>query len=136
MGVYVPGSLLPYDFGLGGPALDGTWNRQKIERPFHVDTTRNDAHPNVALPFLLPGFVLSLRALTDYNVLYSSAVVWFSVGFGALLVLAARAGDSAARKMETTIAFFVVCLGYGYGISVEANTLLDRSPGTKLHCEG
>lgn len=54
----------------------------------------------MALPFLLPGFVLSLRALTDYNVLYSSAVVWFSVGFGALLVLAARTVDSAARKWK------------------------------------
>jgi hypothetical protein len=98
---------------------------------FRVDTNRNDTHPNVALPFIFPGLVLMLRSVSDYNVLQSPAVAWFSIGIGGLLCLSAFAVDPTLRgKVGTTASLFAFSLAYGYGFAIEANTLLDRSPGT------
>lgn len=98
---------------------------------FRVDANRNDAHPNVAMPFLLPGLVLMLRSVSDFNVLQSSVVALPSVGIGSLLCLSLFTIDPTARKNRiTAISFFVFSLIYGYGVTVEVNVLLDRSPAS------
>jgi len=97
---------------------------------FRLDTNRSDAHPNVAITFIVPGSVLMLRSLVDFNVLQSPAVALFSIGMGGLLCLSAVVVDPTVRaKVINAAALSAFCLAYGYGITIEANTLLDRSPG-------
>jgi hypothetical protein len=96
---------------------------------FRIDANPNDAHPNVVVPFLLPGSVLLLRSVRDYNLLLSPAVAWVSIGIGGLLCLSAYKADSTVRRKGVTLAaLFAFSLAYGYGVAIEANVLLDRSP--------
>jgi hypothetical protein len=96
---------------------------------FRVDANRNDAHPNVAIAFIFPGMVLGLRSVLDYDIVYSLAVVWFTIGIGGLLCLSAIAVDPSLRgKVGTIAGLLVLSLAYGYGTVIEANALLDHSP--------
>jgi hypothetical protein len=96
---------------------------------FRVDADRNDVHPTVAVAFLVPPMVLLLRAVTDFNVVQSPPVVWFSVGIGGMLLLTIFVADPSRRgKLGSIIAIGLFCFAYGYGVAIEINVLLDRSP--------
>jgi hypothetical protein len=98
---------------------------------FRVDQNRNDSHPNVAIPYIFPGMVLMLRSMFDYNIVSSSAVAWFSIGIGGLLCLSAFAADSTMREnVVNAVALAALSLPYGYGVAIEANSLLDYSSET------
>jgi hypothetical protein len=98
---------------------------------FRIDSYRNDAHPTVAIAFIAPGMVLAARSLLDFNTVYSWAVLWFAIGIGVPLCLAARAVDPSVRaKPATLVAMFLFSIAYGFGAAMQANTLLDRSTGT------
>ena len=72
--------------------------------------------------------VLSLRAVTDFNVVQTLAVVAVSVGIGGCLLLTTFVADPSRRgKVGSCIAIGLFCLAYGYGVAVEANVLFDRS---------
>lgn len=94
---------------------------------FRLDTSRNDAHPNVAIPFIFPGMILLLRS-TDFNIIPSMTIAWASAGIGILLCSAAIAADSTLRtKPGSFVAILAFSLVYSYGAAVEANVLLDHS---------
>jgi hypothetical protein len=95
---------------------------------FRMDTTPTDSHPNVAVPFILPGMVLVLRSVADYNVFQSLNVAWLSTGLGGLLCFAAyRVDPTLGKKIGTLIIMFVFSVAYGYGFVIETNVLLDHS---------
>jgi len=98
---------------------------------FRIDSPRNDAHPTVAIAFIAPGMVLAARSLLDFNTVYSWAVLWFAIGIGVPLFLAAYAVDPSVRaKPATLVAIFLFSIAYGFGSAMQTNTMLDRSTGT------
>lgn len=97
---------------------------------FRIDENRNDVHPSVGIAFVLPGMILLLRAVIDYEVFQSATAVVLYVALGGALALAANAVDPTVRTRKVNaLALFAFCLAYGYGLTIEANTLLDHSPG-------
>lgn len=95
---------------------------------FRIDEYKNDAHPSVALLFLLPGMALCLRAVLDVQIVgwKESALLASVVGLS-LWAVALWSDRSMKKKKSTCIAMFFFSLGYGYGAGIEANVLLDRS---------
>lgn len=97
---------------------------------FRADVLKNNAHPSVAYALIFPGTVLCLRAVLDYDVLQSvyAAALYVFVGcafFTAILIF-----DPTQRSRRGILpVFFLVGVAYGYGVIVEANAWLDRSPG-------
>jgi hypothetical protein len=97
---------------------------------FRADELKNDAHPSVAYALLFPGIVLCLRAVLDYDVLQSAFAVALYVLAGGALFAAILIFDPTQRsRLGILPVFFLVGIAYGYGVIVEANALLDRSPG-------
>jgi hypothetical protein len=95
---------------------------------YRLDQERNDAHPNLAIPFVLPGAVLGMRAILDFEI-----VGWHRPTIIALLIAITMTAlvavaDPITRTKPWTLAalLFCTCM-YGYGASLEANSLLDRS---------
>jgi len=98
---------------------------------FRVDTNRNDAHPNVAIAVIFPSLTLLLRSVMDYTVLPSLAAAWSTMGIGGVLGFSIFRVDPSTRgKLPTVVALLAFSLVYGYGVGIEANALLDRSPDT------
>lgn len=97
---------------------------------FRADERKNDAHPSVASALIFPGLALCLRAVLDCDVLQSAYAIalYFLVGsifFAAILIL-----DPTLRsRLGILPVFFLFGMAYGYGVIVEANVLLDHSPG-------
>jgi len=97
---------------------------------FRADELKNDAHPSIAYALLFPGTVLALRAVLDYDVLQSAYAVALYVFVGVLLLAAILIFDLTQRsRIGTLLIFFLFGVAYGYGVIVEANALLDHSPG-------
>lgn len=98
---------------------------------FRVDAGRNDVHPTVAVAFIVPPMVLLLRAATDFNVVQSLSTVAVTLGIGGCLLFAMFVADRSQRgKVGSGVALGLFCLAYGYGATIEANVLLDRSSPT------
>ena len=97
---------------------------------FRADELKNDAHPSVAYPLIFPGTVLCLRAVLDYDVLQSVHAVALYVLVGCALFIAILMFDPTQRSRRAILpVFLLVGVAYGYGLIVEANARLDRSPG-------
>lgn len=86
---------------------------------------------NLAFALLMPGFALAIRAAEDFNLLAWKPALALSLGFGAVLWIAAAAANTISRKKRSPlIAMVLACVPYGYGASTVANALFDRSPAT------
>ena len=94
-----------------------------------LDAPRNDPHPNVAAAFIVPGLTLWLRAMLDFKLLSWKLSAFFTIAFALALLLAAVAADSSLRQKKIAVSFMALfALSYGFGLSTEANCLLDHSP--------
>jgi len=97
---------------------------------FRMDEQKNDAHPNVAILYMFPGFVLTMRAL-DFQLLGWKLVVVFTIVITfALWIVGVLADSSLWKKRLVLIVLFLLTGAYGYGACVEANCLLDGSTAT------
>jgi hypothetical protein len=95
---------------------------------FRIDEKRNDPHPNVAMPVMLPGFVLMLRVIRDMNFLHWTGPLYVSAALAALLTVAAVMADrSLQSRRGIVILLFVLGMSYGFGAGMEGNALLDDS---------
>jgi hypothetical protein len=98
---------------------------------FRADDLKNDAHPSIAYALLFPGAVMTLRAIFDYEVIQSAYAIALYVLVGVALLAAILIFDPTQRRRIGTLPVFLLFgVAYGYGVIVEANALLDRSPGT------
>jgi hypothetical protein len=96
-----------------------------------MDEYRNDAHPNVAVALLLPGIALMLRAVLDFEVIQSAFAIFLYVAIGSVLSLAAISADPSVRRKSLSVAgICVICMAYGYGATIEIDTLFDQAHGT------
>jgi hypothetical protein len=96
---------------------------------YRLDEERNDAHPNLAVPFIFPGFILALRAITDFEVVTWQRLGLIALAVGVLLLLLATIADPYTRRKPVTLIALLFCsFMYGLGSGLEANALLDRQP--------
>jgi hypothetical protein len=101
---------------------------------FRIDSKKNDPHPNVALPFIMPGLLLMLRVTTDMKLLDWRGPLYLSVALACILGTAAVIADrSLGKRRSTAVLLFVLSISYGYGASMEANALLDHSVTSIYH---
>lgn len=134
IGIAVWSFAYPYPYGLLMIALSAmpwlaVWMAARSHGLFQLDQMRNDVRPNVALIFLLPAFLLPLRAVLDYEVFDWSHVVTPAVLIGCALCFAAtRADVSLRRRRGSVVAFLSISWAYGVGAALTVNTLQDRSP--------
>jgi hypothetical protein len=98
---------------------------------YRIDERRNDVHPNVAVPFMIPGFILGLRVLFDLHVLEWQRAISLSIGVGVVLWFAALMADPILRARKgVAVIFLLLTSAYGAGAGLEANALLDKTPET------
>jgi hypothetical protein len=96
-----------------------------------INEKRRDPHPSVAVPFLIPGLVLALRAIRDMNPLGWERPLLLAIVVSAILIFAACLADQALRKQRFAVGLiFLLSLGYGYGAAMETNAAFDRSAST------
>jgi hypothetical protein len=95
---------------------------------YQFDGRRNDVRPSLALPVIVPGAVLSIRALYDLSLLHWQKLV-APVLFVTIVLTAfiASADPSIARRRWPLLAIFLLSAFYGAGATTLANALLDRS---------
>ena len=91
-----------------------------------ADELRNDAHPNVALTWIMPACMLALRAVVDYDVLESAVVVIWCIAITGALSFAIFLGDATIRRKIGSIVFVLFTAAYGYGAAIEINGLRSR----------
>jgi len=91
----------------------------------------NRAHPSIAISFIMPGLVLLLRASEDFYLADWKLDLLLSCAITIVLLLAAAAADPFLRRRRATLAAVALfTLPYGYGVTTEANCILDRSSAT------
>lgn len=95
-----------------------------------IDSRRGDPRPTLAIPMIIPGLVLLMRAVLDVGVLDIGRALIFAAVAAGLLTWAALMSDSAARERPWS-ALLLLLLGcaYGYGAVVLGDRLLDSAPG-------
>lgn len=96
-----------------------------------INEKKRDSHPGVGVPFIMPGLILALRVIYDTTPLVWKQPLVFSTVVSAVLAFAAwKVDGQIQRKPAITILLFVLGLAYGYGITMEANALFDRTAVT------
>jgi len=95
---------------------------------YQIEGRRNDAHPSLAVVFLLPTVTLALRAIQDVQLLEWKPLL-SRVILGALVLTAiiARSDRGLRVRYGVILLFFVFSAVYAYGAIVQANALLDNS---------
>jgi hypothetical protein len=95
-----------------------------------IDQKKNSVHPTAAYAIIFPPLVLLMRSVFDFDVVFSARLAFISFALGAAVTWCSLIADKSERKMKGAAwilaAFF---LRYGFGITIEANALLDHSPG-------
>ncbi|MGA9071192.1 MAG: hypothetical protein WB424_13100 [Terracidiphilus sp.] len=100
---------------------------------FLADEYKNDKHPSVAYALMMPPLVLMLRAVLDWNIVFSFASAVLPVVLGGLLAVLILTCDPFTRKKRfSAIALIIVSLVYGYGTVIELDILLDCSKGKEI----
>jgi len=98
---------------------------------YTLEGRRNDVRANLALPLIMPGMVLLLRAVIDLQVLDWQALLWLAAlvtALGAALLLWASP-DFRRSVGGVVTAAFLLC-AWGYGVTAQLNVQLDRAaPG-------
>ncbi|MFA5951856.1 MAG: DUF1444 family protein [Hyphomicrobium sp.] len=98
---------------------------------FMIDAPATYAHANVGTAFYLPGFVLMVRVLLDFNMVNWWPPIVAGAAVSVVLVSIAVAADRRMRRRRWVALVNMLLAGaYGFGATVEANALLDRSQPT------
>jgi hypothetical protein len=87
-----------------------------------------DRHLDLTLPLILPGFILTLRAVSEVETLDWKGPAMLACAAGLLVTGAAARVDPWFRKQRWVVLLssLMTCL-YGYGAGLELNALADRS---------
>lgn len=95
---------------------------------YQFEGRRNDARPSLALPVILPGATMALRALSDLSFLHwQQLLAPILVVSAALTALMASADPRMVQKRWPLLATLFLSLFYGGGATAQANALLDHS---------
>lgn len=98
---------------------------------FRIDQQKNDPHPTVVFPFIMPGFILMLRVIYDLHFLRWQPILWSALAIGVTLWFAAYRSDASLRaKRSTAIILLLLLPAYGAGVFGLSNAVLDKSSPT------
>lgn len=121
----------PYELAVGSlvalpwVALFIAWRSNGLYR---VDQKKNDAHPSVGIPFMMPGFILMLIVIRDMHVLGVQNAVLATICMDVLLCIGAAAVDPTLRtRFGMMLLIVALSAAYGFGASMALNAVLDRS---------
>lgn len=96
---------------------------------FRLDEQKNDPRPNVAYPFIMPGFLLMLRAVVDFDYVDGGTLAGWSILAGLVVwVLAMSADPKSVQNKFTRFALLFCLMAYGYGATATANCAFDNAP--------
>ena len=95
---------------------------------YQIEGRRNDARPSLALPFLIPGCVLTIRALAGVDFLKWMPLFSLSLAGACALTLLIASADRRMRERRAVMgAIFLFATFYAFGVAAQADELLDRS---------
>jgi hypothetical protein len=95
---------------------------------YQVEGRRNDARPSLAIPFLFPGLILALRAITGIQFLRWMPFLSLCLTGGCVLTLLIASVDRQTRDRRWgMLTIFLLAVAYTFGVSAQADELLDRS---------
>ena len=95
-----------------------------------IDQRRNDPHPFVAIPFLMPGFILALRAIFDIHLIGWQTPLVSSVAVGVALWYSGFRADTSMKR-SSAVVLFLLLPAYGFGVFALSNAFLDHSLATR-----
>jgi hypothetical protein len=96
---------------------------------YQVEGRRNDARPSLTIPFLFPGLILALRAITGIQFLHWMPFLTLCLLGGCVFTLLIASADRQTREHRWgMLTIFLLAAAYTFGVSAQADELLDRSP--------
>jgi hypothetical protein len=95
---------------------------------YRLDKNKNDIHPDLAIPFILPGFILLLRMVLDFEFVSWGSVLVMGLLLGVVICWFSTLCDKNLRMKIGMQLGVLTCMSiYGVGAVLAADTLLDRS---------
>lgn len=95
---------------------------------YQMEGRRNDARPSLAIPFLIPGCVLAIRAIAGVNFLRWMPLFTLSLAVACALTALIVSADRRTRERRSALgAIFLFATFYALGVAAQADELLDRS---------
>jgi peptidoglycan/LPS O-acetylase OafA/YrhL len=103
---------------------------------YQFDGNRNDARPSLAVPVIVPGLILALRAVYDLSFLrwqqLLSPIFLVTIVMTALI---ASSDPKTGKQRWSYLATLFIALGYAGGVTAMADSLLDHSTPQILQAE-
>lgn len=97
---------------------------------YQMEGRRHDARADLSLPFILPGFVLALRSVWDFEFLEWLPILKLAiVGSMVLTILLVGADRGMRERRLAFLVFLFLSSFYTFGAMAQTNALLDRSEG-------
>lgn len=98
-----------------------------------LDAEKGSAYPSAPVPIMLPGLILSMRAMLDFSIddyskLYVPVIV-IAVIFTTVLtmIINKEKPNTKAKYFVTILSFLMFAFAYGYGAVVTSNCAFDTS---------
>jgi len=97
---------------------------------YQVEGHRHDARADLALAFIVPGAVLAMRSVSDFEFLEWMPILKLAIVASMILTIVVVGADRGMRERRLAfLAFLFLCFLYAFGAMAQANALLDRSEG-------
>ena len=97
---------------------------------YQVEGRRHDVRADLSIAFIIPGAVLTLRCLWDFEFLEWMPILKLAIVASVFLTIVVLAADGGMRERRWAfLAFLVLCFLYAFGAMAQANALLDSSEG-------
>lgn len=107
------------------------WIMARSPGLYVLNAPRGSGRPDLTMLLIGPGFVLTMRALQDVQILdWPRLFIWAVAVAMALMGSVLWAVPSAREKLGVAALTLALVFAYGYGVSAIGDALLDRSSGS------
>ena len=104
------------------------WMVSRFQPLYRFGAKRNDTHPDLTAPLMIPGLVLAVRAMTDVHTLdWQAPLMLACVGGIALGGSALRVDPWFRQQHWAALLMGLFICAYGYGAGLELNALADST---------
>jgi hypothetical protein len=106
------------------------WIMARSPGLYTLNAPRGSGRPDLTVLVISPGFLLTLRAIMDVQILdWQRLLLWAMVAAAALMGGVLWAVPAAREKPSTAALTLALILAYGYGVCALGDAVLDRSDG-------
>jgi hypothetical protein len=107
------------------------WIMSQKPGVYAFNAPRTSPRPDLTILLITPGFLLTLRAMQDVQILdWQRLMLWAALIAIALIGTIVWAVPAARQKPASVALTLLLLLAYGYGAAALGNALLDRAPVT------